>query len=237
MHARCFLAASAACFSMAWATALAQTEPPLAVEVPVGQTLNEDEMADYLNAQQQIKQGVTLTRTVNGQVVETKKETIIYSDGDPIRSTEAAQSALERLKADFDNQSLTRKEAYDEANLDFVIADQDRNGAMTADEFVHLVDSWRKSDATPPAAGEMSRERFVEYLEQSDPVAAGAESAAQARLKFELMAGAPLALDRKAYIGKVLADFDVLDADRDGLLTGVELLNFRAANRGEELRS
>lgn len=239
--------ATCACLatSASWGAATAQetaapppSGAPVAVEVAPQQPLNEDEMADYLNAQQQIKQDVTLTRTVNGKVVETRKETITYSNDDPIRSTEAAQSALQKLKADFDNASLTRKEAYDEARLDFILADLDRDDAMTVDEFAHLVETWRQPQGeTALPSGEISRERFVEFLELQDPAAAKAESEAQARAKFQFMAGPAGVLTRKNYIREVLTDFDAFDLDDDGMLRGEELLRFRAANRGEPLGS
>jgi hypothetical protein len=212
------------------APALIEATPAAAPAEPAGPLANPDEMADFLNSQQQIRQGVTLTRSVDGKVVEERKETIIYSKDDPVRSTEAAQSPLERLKAAFDRQSMTRKEVYDEARLDFVVADLDRDDQMTSDEFQKLVDGWRETDA---AAEPMTRERFVDLIAHDDDAAANAEHAAQARAKFEAIAGAGQTLSRKAYIKAVIADFEALDADNDGLLTGDELLKFRAANRGE----
>jgi len=197
---------------------------------PAAPAMNPDEMADFLNSQQQISQGVTLTRSVDGKVVEESKKTIVYSKDDPVRSTEAALSPLERLKAEFDRQSMTRKEVYDEAKLDFVVADLDRDEQMTSDEFVKLIDGWRESDAT---AEPMTRERFVDLIAHDDEGAAAAEHAAQARAKFEAIAGVGQSLSRKTYIKAVIADFETADADNDGLLSGEELLKFRASNRGE----
>ena len=236
------LAASAAVAALAGATASAQeplppADTPVAVELApsdasteAAPAMNEDEMADFLNAQQQIKQDVTLTRSVDGAVVEETKETIVYGADDPVRTTEASPSALAKLKAEFDRASLTRKEAFDEARLDFVIADLNRDDAMTADEFAWLVDNWRTSrDA------QMARSRFVDFLAADDPAAASADVAAKARAKFEAMAGLDLTLDRKTYIRRVLADFDGLDVNDDGSVRGDELLHFRAANRGETM--
>lgn len=205
----------------------AKVEPPIAVEVETP-AMNEDEMADFLNSQQQIKQDVTLTRTVNGQVVETKKETITYSADDPLRASEAAQSPIDRLKAEFDSKTLTRNEANEEAKLDFVVADLDRNEALTVDEFTFLVEGWQ--DATVSGAG---RSRFVDPVAHDDPAAAAAEHAAQARTKFVLMAEGDASLSRKKYIRRVMTDFDACDIDDDEILNGDELLNFRAGNRGE----
>jgi hypothetical protein len=212
---------------------------PAAAEAPAtpaSPTINEDEMADMLNARQVLQQDVTLTRKVDGKVVETKKETIVYSKDDPVYGTEAALSPLERLKAAFARQALTRKQAYEEAKLDFVVADTNGDKSMTADEFAYLVETWREKDAkTEPASAEEQRSRFVAYLEDDDAGAAKLERTTQAKAKFEFMAGATGGMSRRDYISEVLTDFDALDRDDDGLLRGDELMNFRAANRGEPL--
>lgn len=205
------------------------TEVPPAI-APLNATVNEDEMADFLNSQQQIKQGVTLTKSVDGKVVETKTETIIYSKDDPIRGSEAGMSPLERLKAEFDSESLTRREALEEAKLDFVIADLDRNEMVDADEFVFLVKGWQ--DAEISGAG---RGRFVDPVFHVDESEAEAEHASQARAKFAVMAGADLGLTKKAFTRKVIEVFEVHDVNNDELLQGDELLAFRAAVRGENV--
>ncbi|MFN3960000.1 MAG: hypothetical protein ACK4NP_08810 [Parvularculaceae bacterium] len=219
------------------AGAAAQESPP--VDLPVATdaaaaaetpTINEDEMASFLNSQQQIRQGVTLTRTIDGKVVETRTETIVYSPDDPIRGTEAAMSPLERLKAEFASGALTRKEAFEEAKLDFVIADQNRDGKLDVNEFVFLVNGWH--EATVSGSG---RGRFVDPTPHADETAARAEHESQARAKFAFIAGGAPTVSRKDYIREVLIDFDALDKNNDGVLTGDELLNFRIANRGESI--
>lgn len=201
---------------------------PSAAAEPGEPAVNPDEMADLLNSRQQITQGVTLTRTVDGKVIETAKETIVYSPDDPYRSSEAGQSPVERLKAAFAAAALTRKEALEEAKLDFVIADLDRNEEMTADEFVFLVKGWQNAEITGGG-----RSRFVDTAFHADEAAADAEHEAQARAEFARMAGADATLSRKAYMKAILADFKAADADDDDLLRGDELLRFRAVNRGE----
>ncbi|MFZ5617197.1 MAG: hypothetical protein ACOZAA_07750 [Pseudomonadota bacterium] len=235
---RMSLTAAAAILALGAAAAGAQetaAEAPAKVEAPIGvevtvetPAMNEDEMADFLNSQQQIKQDVTLTRTVDGKVVETTTETITYSADDPLRASEAAQSPIERLKAEFDSKTLTRNEANEEAKLDFVVADLDRNEALTVDEFTFLVEGWQ--DATVSGAG---RSRFVDPVVHDDPAAAAAEHSAQARNKFVLMAEGEASLSRKKYLRRVMADFDACDTDDDEILNGDELLKFRAGNRGE----
>lgn len=192
--------------------------------------VNEDEMADLLNSQQQIRQGVTLTRTIDGKVVETRTETITYSPDDPLRGSEAAMSPLERLKAEFASEALTRKEAFEEAKLDFVIADLNRDDKMDESEFVFLVNGWQ--DATVSGSG---RGRFVDPTPHADEAAARAEHESQARAKFSFIAGGSTTVSRKDYMREVLIDFDALDKSGDSVLTGDELLNFRAANRGDSI--
>lgn len=229
------LAAFVALAALSWTGAHAQEAaaeaPPAAAEPDAeAPAVNEDEMADLLNSQQQIKQDVTLTRTVNGQVVETKKETVIYSKGDQLRDSEAGLSPLQRLKEAFDSEALTRKEALEEAKLDFVVADQNRDEAVTADEFVFLVKGWENAEITGSGHG-----RFVDPYFHVDQETADAEHEAQARAKFTAMAGADLTLSRRAFTRKVIEEFEEHDADKDDLLQGDELLNFRASVRGEPI--
>lgn len=233
------IAVSLIVFSSATASFAQVTAPidqPVALEegatspAAEGPAMNEDEMASFLNSQQQISQGVTLTRTIDGKVVETRSETIVYSPDDPLRDTEAALSPLERLKAEFASGALTRKEAFEEAKLDFVIADLNRDDRLDESEFVFLVKGWQ--EATVSGSG---RGRFVDPTPHADETAAKAEHEQQARAKFAFIAGGAAGVSRKDYIREVLVDFDALDKNNDGVLTGAELLNFRAANRGESI--
>jgi hypothetical protein len=201
-----------------------------AAEAPEAPAMNEDQMADFLNSQQQIRQGVTLTRTIDGKVVETRTETITYSPDDPLRGSEAAMSPLERLKAEFASDALTRKEAFEEAKLDFVIADLNRDDKLEESEFVFLVNGWH--DATVSGSG---RGRFVDPTPHADEADAKVEHERQARAKFSFIAGGAATVSRKDYIREVLIDFDALDKSGDGVLTADELLNFRIANRGESI--
>lgn len=223
------IAAPASTPAFAQETLAAEPGAPVAGEAPA---INEDEMADLLNSQQQIKQDVTLTRTVDGKVVETKKETIVYAKDDPLRGSEAGLSPIEKLVAEFASQAITRKEALDEAKLDFVLADLDRDGAMTSDEFVYLVKGWEDAEITGSGSGSG---RFVEPYFHVDAQSAAAEHADLARAKFSAMAGAAPALSKKAFTRRVVAEFEQYDANKDDLLQGDELLNFRASVRGEPI--
>lgn len=227
---RLSVATSAALAALVWTGVYAQEAPVAEAAPDSAPAINQDEMADLLNSQQQIKQDVTLTRSVNGQVVETKKETVVYSKDDPLLGSEAGLSPLEKLKDRFDSQALTRKEALEEARLDFVVADLDRDDAMTADEFVYLVKGWESAEISGAGHG-----RFVDPYYHVDQAAADLEHAAQARAKFAAMAGADPGLAKKAFTRKIVEEFENYDSDKDDLLRGDELLNFRASVRGEPI--
>lgn len=200
--------------------------------------VNPDDMADMLNSRQQLQQTFTLKRTVNGEVVETDRRTVVYTDDVPLRESEATLSTKEQLMAAFDGEFLTRVEAFEEAKLDFTIADVDSDEAMTADEFATLVDSWRKNNTRQAAAPneEIKRQRQYEaFLEEISPDAAGMQNEAYAREKFAFMAGAATTITRKDYIREYLLDFDSMDVDKDTILKDEELMRFRALNRGETI--
>lgn len=241
-----------ALLNLAAAGAMAQTPPSTteaeAALAPAAETAapevaaepNPDEMADSLNAQQQIKQSFTFTRTIDGKVVETDTKTVTYSRDDPMRPTEAGETALESLRQAFDREVLTRTEAFEEAKLDFVIADRDRDNTINADEFAALVETWRETGAhetTAPAANEeTARQRqYRAFIEEIDPEGAKQEAAERAKRKFMYMAGAAQYLSREDYLREYLLDFDSMDADGDSILKGEELMMFRAVNRGETL--
>ena len=50
------------------------------------------------------------------------------------------------------------------------------------------------------------------------------------------MAGAADAMTLQDYIREYLLDFDSMDENQDTVLTGDELMRFRALNRGETLK-
>lgn len=200
--------------------------------------VDPDESADLLNSQQQLKQTFTLKRRIDGQVVETTKKTVTLSPGIPYRPTEAGESVAQQLLSTFDNEVLTRVEAFEEAKLDFTIADIDRNRAMTADEFIGLVESWRAMgrDSLDSPEEDMARQRQYDALGDAlDPATDKAPYEAYAKAKFDFITGASQTLSQEDYIREYLRDFDAMDVDNDMLLEGDELLRFRAANRGETL--
>jgi len=200
--------------------------------------VNPDDMADQLNSAQQLQQTITLERTIDGEVVETEKRTVTYSRDQPYRETEAGKTTLERIRASFDGEALTRTEAFEEAKLDFVIADIDRNEKVTAAEFATLVDSWRKTESRQADAPTQEIERQRQYdafLEELDPSVAKMQNEAYAKEKFSFMAGASETLSLQDYIREYMLDFDSMDLNSDMVLSGDELMRFRALNRGETL--
>ncbi len=197
-----------------------------------------DNVADMLNSRQQLQQTFTLKRTVNGELVETEQRTVTYERGAPYRETEAGKSTVERLKESFDGEALTRTEAFEEAKLDFVIADANRDGAMTAAEFANLVITWRKNNARiaeAPSEEIAQQRKYDAFIAEIDPAAMEKEASQDARRKFAFMAGAAEALSLQDYIREQMLDFDSMDADNDRILQGDELMRFRALNRGEAL--
>ncbi|MEQ8176721.1 MAG: hypothetical protein RIA10_00160 [Amphiplicatus sp.] len=197
-----------------------------------------DNMASQLNARQQIKQTFTVTRTINGEVVETDQRTVTYSRSDPTRPSEAGSSVVEELLTAFNNEVLTRAEAFEEAKLDFVVADLDRDNLMSEQEFIGLVDTWRTNAARKAATTreQTARDRqYRAFIEELNPNMAAQESAVRASRKFAFMAGASPAMARDDYIREYLLDFDSMDSDGDGILRGEQLMEFRALNKGETL--
>ncbi len=198
---------------------------------------NPDESADALNSLQQLEQTFTLRRTINGEVVETTKKTITLSPGVPYRATEASETALEQVRAEFDSEVLTRVEAFEEAKLDFTIADLDRDGRMTETEFVNLVDTWRSDDADEQLAPAAEDDRRRQYDAMLDPGGATEDQyVSYAKAKFSFISGASETISREDFIREYLLDFDTMDINDDTLLRGDELLQFRAANRGETMK-
>ncbi len=201
---------------------------PAEVAPAAAPAINEDEMADYLNSQQQIKQDVTLTRSVDGKVVESRTETVVYSKDDPLRETEAGQTPLQQLQAEFDSQALTRKEAIEEARLDFIVADLDRNDSLSIDEFLFLIKGWEDAEISG-----IGRSRFVDPFVHADAESAAAEHEALARTRFTAIADGDNAISRREFARAVTTGFKTFDLNDDDLLQGDELIHFRAAARGE----
>lgn len=214
-----------------------ETDTPAdAAEDENAEELNPDESADMLNSRQQLQQTFTLKRSINGEVVETTKKTVTLTPGVPYRPTEAGETTMQQVRAAFDSEVLTRVEAFEEAKLDFTIADSDRDGRMTASEFAILVDSWRETNARMAEAPneEVARQRQYEALLATiDPDAAEQQNKAYAKAKFAFISGASEDISREDYIREYLLDFDTMDSDNNALLKGGELMRFRAANRGE----
>jgi polyhydroxyalkanoate synthesis regulator phasin len=205
---------------------------------PASPAVDEDNMADELNRRQQIQQTFTLQRMVDGKVIETEQRTVTYSRTDPLRTTESGLSAVDALAQKFDAEVLSKTEAFEEAKLDFVVADLNRDGKMTTEEYLRLVDTWKERGDDAASAEESARERqyraFVEELEGSGETAP-ADGEANSRAKFVQMTSGAGVIARDDYHRAWLADFDAADANKDMMLRGEELMRFRALNRAEAL--
>lgn len=205
---------------------------PATPGVPV---VDEDNMADDLNKRQQLQQKFIFTRTVDGAVVETAEREVVYSRGDPVRTTESDQSAVDALAQKFDAEVLTKTEAFEEAKIDFVVADINRDGKLTVDEYLRLVETWRDTEDDAATPGRSARERqyraFIEELEGSGETPPANNDAALQE-KFGKLTNMTGTIARDDYYRAYLAEFDSVDENKDMMLRGEELMRFRALNRG-----
>ncbi|MHA7871103.1 MAG: hypothetical protein ACX939_02000 [Hyphococcus sp.] len=220
-------------------TAANETAEPTADASNEEQTApNPDEVADLLNSQQQLQQTFTLRRKINGEVIETEQRTVTYDPSTPYRETEAGQRTIDRLKSTFDGELLTRKEAFEEATLDFTIADANRDNLMTADEFTKLVEGWQDIESRNAQATDKSTARQRQYeafIAEISPATASRRQQEKAIEKFTFLSGGAETVSREDYIREYLLDFDSMDENRDTILRGDELIQFRALNRGETI--
>ena len=207
-----------------------------AIDQSIDGDSSADNMADQLNSQQQLQQSFTFRRTINGKVVETDRRTVTYDRNSPSRATEAGLSTLERLKARFDAEVLTRMEAFEESKLDFTIADTNRDDVMSIDEFSILVTSWKEADTRnieAPTAKQDRQKQYDAFIAEISPETAKMKADQFANEKFLFLTGGMNSVARKDYIREYLLDFDAMDMDKDTILRGAELGKFRALNRGE----
>lgn len=208
-------------------------------ETTPGDEPTPDTSADLLNSRQQLQQTFTLQRTINGEVVDSERRTVTYSRGEPFQETEAnRESITETLKSQFDEQLLTRNEAFEEAKIDFIIADANRDGAINADEFALLVASWEDNNARNAEAPneEIARQRhYDDFLSEISQDDIQLKRDVMAKEKFAFMAGASESITREDYIREYLLDFDTMDVNGDALLQSDELRRFRAVMRGEKI--
>ena len=217
------------------ALAQQQTPAPSQESDPAEQSSDEaddDNIAAQLNAAQTINRTYTLTRSINGEVVETDARTVTI-DG----KTADEIPTLASITAAFDGEVLTRTEAFEEAKTDFALADANQDNFLSSDEFANLVVSWRNSKRhyrpTPTSEEAQRDQRIRAFLDEIDPMAQTMTAMARARDKFRFMAGVAPALSQKDYISEVLVDFDAMDQNGDLILKDTELARFRAANCGE----
>jgi len=175
--------------------------------------------ADQLNAQQTIEQTFTVTRKINGEVVEVKKVVAPNIDGSPVFETEAGGSIADLVEAQVDREVLTRREILAEADIEFTLIDKNNDQQLVLDEFLSLL-SVRREDPNYQAFIVDENDEAYEALEKGF------------KDKFSFFVGMGTMLSRRAYIVEVLRDFDSMDVNGDYILRDRELKNFRLISVG-----
>ena len=199
----------------------------------------EDAITRQLNSGQKLERSFTLERYKNGELVDRSKRTVTIDEKKAERLRAAGASASEQVLSAYDGELLSRPEAREEAQSDFVLADRDANGLLTAAEFVALVDAWRRDPlrgGEPEIRGDSRDSRIEAFLAEISPAEEPSQPNASATQKFTLMAGPVAALSEEEYVREYLRDFDAADQDRDLLLSGDQLELFRALARGDAVR-
>lgn len=217
-----------------------KADQPLSASAPLDEEptpRDEDTVTRALNAHQRLEQTFTLRRTVNGELVETATRTLAPPRGDRAREMNAGRAARERVLAAYDGEVLSRLEALEEAKTDFRAGDSDQNGSMNKAEFEALVESWRADPARQAGASadapDAREQRFATFLAEIRRESEGARPFTNAAKRFAFLAGASQTISREDYVREYMLDFDSMDANKDMLLEGDELFQFRALCRGE----
>ena len=155
------------------------------------------------------------------------------------RSRKVAEQMNKGIAGLFKKNGVTWLEGRGKLKPGLAIDICDRNDKITAQEFAILVESWRNDDVRQADAPnkEIARQRqYDAFLDEINPDAAEIQNEAYAKEKFAFMAGAADAMTLQDYIREYLLDFDSMDENQDTVLTGDELMRFRALNRGETLK-
>lgn len=189
-----------------------------------------DNSADDLNARQRIRQTFSVKRRINGEIVEEKTITVPDDARFPTRATEATKDVRQFVRDKVDREVLTRREAVDEADLEFTLADSNIDGEMSKSEYLALY-STRKND--PNYTDFLNFDDDANHNGSEDRYAAFARAdrqtyreAALAR-RFDLFAGKGSSLNHDDYIRAFLKDFDEMDADKNGMISGAEMVRLR----------
>ncbi|MEL6791033.1 MAG: hypothetical protein AAFO78_10735 [Pseudomonadota bacterium] len=192
-----------------------------------------DRQAADLNARQRINQTFTVRRRAGDDVLS-ETTLIVPGDRDFARQTsEAGGTVRDYIRAAADATLLTRREAFTEAQLDFALLDQDRDGFLNQTEYEKAAALRRDQEAY---------ERLVNTSEEKAPsetkdnryaafAKADRQAAQRARLTRQFTEMAALSggqsIDQRAYALGILAIFDKLDGNEDGVLIDAELHSFR----------
>ena len=187
--------------------------------------------AAELNARQRIDQTLTVTRFINGKPVETKKVALPTGPGMPVRETEAGGRLADVVRAQVDREVLTRREAFEEARLEFDLVDTNSDQLLTRKEFVSLVEV-RQDD--PNYASFFTPATTVTNAENSTALAQHRAifDVQGLAARFDFVTGVSRVLTKQIFIAEALRDFDSLDANGDAILRDAELIAYRRALLG-----
>lgn len=212
-----------------------ERDMPIAMPVEPGEPteVDEDAITRELNANTRLDRSFTLRRRVNGELVETTKRTVALPRG----ATDNDTAPSERALAAYDDEVLSRVEALEEAKNDFTAADTNKDGLMSKAEFEALAKTWRakarreeSAESQEHLAREERREAFLAELKRETDDTRPHTDAAR---KFAFLAGMSQTISREDYVREYMLDFDSVDENKDMILKGDELKQFRALNRGE----
>ena len=191
---------------------------------------NADNSANDLNARQRIRQTFTVKRRINGTVVE---ETTIAVPDDarfPARETEAGDGVRQFVRDKVDREVLTRREAVDEADLEFTLADSNMDGTLTKEEYVALYETRLKDpNYTDFLTLDETAHKSSDGKTPTDRYAAFAAADRLAYRKaalgdyYDLVIDNNPTLNRQYYIRAYLNEFDRMDIDANDMITVEEM--------------
>ena len=205
---------------------------------PAAEIEDPDNAAASLNARQKIQQEFVLERRIDGKVVSRERKKLEYTPSRIKGGTPPERPTLETLSEEFDRKLLTRTEAFEEAKVDFRIADLNQDDQLSEDEYVLLLRGWHdNADRSAQAPSEeLARQRKIDdFLSEIDPHGRYLHLDEAAKRKFRFITGAALTIHRKDFVREYLTDFDAMDHNQDSMLEGLELQQFRAIVRGENI--
>ena len=204
------------------ADAASEKETPTAPVSDDDTETGADNIADSLNAKQDIKQTMTVTKTVNGEVVETQTVEVPNDPKFAKMPTEAGVTKTQAVLSQAEREILTRTEAAEEAKVDFTLADKDNDGKMTLAEYEGLFVARTIDPNYKPVLAEFKTEDG-----KDSPLITG-DHAQVLSDRYHLMSGVDGSVNQSVFLKTFMNDFDLSDRDQSATLTGDELVTFRS---------